>query len=107
MPKKPTNSDIYLDLGKLTAMAKININGVYAGGVWTEPYRVNVTKKLHPGENKLEITVVNTWKNRLIGDYRLPEKDRLVQSKSNEWNAQTPLQPSGLLGPVQILSIPK
>ncbi len=86
-------------------MAKVKINGIYVGGVWTAPYRVNVTGKLHKGQNKIEITVVNTWKNRLIGDYALPEKDRIVSSENANLNAKSALQPSGLLGPVQLISI--
>jgi hypothetical protein len=100
----PANKKFYLDLGSLTATAKVKVNGTYVGGVWTSPYRVNVSGFIHTGKNSLEIEVINTWKNRLIGDHRLPEKDRIVQSKNNQWNAQTPLQQSGLLGPVTLLA---
>ena len=100
----PVNKTLYLDLGDLTATAKVKVNGRYVGGVWTTPYRVNVSGVIHTGKNTLEIEVINTWKNRLIGDHRLPEKDRLVQSKSNQWNTRTPLQKSGLFGPVTLLA---
>jgi hypothetical protein len=105
LKKEIKDNNLYLDLGNLTAMAKVKINGIYVGGVWTAPYRVNVTGKLHKGQNKIEITVVNTWKNRLIGDYALPEKDRIVSSENANLNAKSALQPSGLLGPVQLISI--
>jgi hypothetical protein len=105
--KVPLNKTVYLDLGELTATAKVKVNGKYVGGVWTSPYRVNVGGALHTGNNSLEIEVINTWKNRLIGDHRLPEKDRIVQSKNNPWNAQTPLQKSGLFGPVTLLAVDK
>lgn len=59
---------------------------------------------MHAGKNSIEIEVINTWKNRLIGDHRLPEKERIVQSKNNPWNGQTPLQRSGLFGPVTLLA---
>ena len=95
---------LYLDLGDLTAMAKIKVNGEYVGGVWTTPYQVNVTGKIKKGNNSIEIELVNTWMNRLIGDHRLPENKRIVQSKNNKWSATSPLQKSGLLGPVKLLT---
>lgn len=105
--KKIKDENLYLDLGELTVMAKVKVNGIDVGGVWTAPYRVNVSGKLHKGKNKIEITVVNTWKNRLIGDYSLPEKDRIVHSENTYLNAKSPLQQAGLLGPVQLIAVKK
>jgi hypothetical protein len=99
----PKHQKVYLDLGKLSAMAKVKINGQYAGGVWTSPYRVEVTQFLNEGNNTIEVEVVNTWLNRLIGDSRFPEKERLVKSGNGHWNADSPLQPSGLFGPVRLV----
>jgi hypothetical protein len=93
----------YLDLGKVSVMAKVKINGQYAGGVWTAPYRLNVTNCLKQGENTIEIEVVNTWVNRIIGDMNLPDEQRKVKPQYNSWRADSPLQSSGLLGPVELL----
>ncbi|MDR2120205.1 MAG: glycoside hydrolase family 2 [Tannerella sp.] len=100
----PPRKTLYLSLGAVSAMAKVKVNGIYAGGVWTEPCRVNITGLVRPGENTLEIEVVNTWRNRLIGDMQLPENDRPVRSQYSRWTADSPLQPSGLMGPVEILA---
>jgi hypothetical protein len=95
---------LYIDLGKVMVMAKVKINGTDAGGVWTTPYRLNITGLLKEGENTVEVEVVNNWMNRLIGDRQLPEKDCPTWVNVNPWKADSPLQSSGLLGPVEILA---
>ena len=96
------SKELYIDLGKVMVMAQVKLNGRYVGGVWTNPYRLNVTDYLQKGENLLEITVVNNWQNRLIGDQHLPENDRPTWTPVNPWRDNSPLQSSGLLGPVEI-----
>lgn len=93
---------LYLDLGKVMIMAKVKINGQYAGGVWTTPYRLPVGEYLKQGENQIEVEVVNNWMNRLIGDKNLPEGEGTTWTNVNPWKAESPLQSSGLLGPVEI-----
>lgn len=56
-------------------MAKVTVNGKYAGGVWTF-YHIDITDFLEPGKNVLKVTVVNNWKNRIIGDLNIPENQR-------------------------------
>ena len=100
----PAGKQVTINLGNLTAMAKVTVNGIYVGGVWTTPYRLNITTVIKSGENDLRIEVVNTWVNRLIGDSKLPADQRPTWCPSNTYKPETPLQPSGLFGPVQILS---
>jgi hypothetical protein len=97
-PDKPS----YIDLGKVMVMAKVTLNGKPLGGAWTAPYRVNVTGILKKGKNTLVVETVNNWMNRLIGDRQLPETDRKTWTNVNPWKADSPLQPSGLFGPVEI-----
>ncbi len=92
----------YIDLGHVMAMAKVYVNDHYAGGVWTYPYRLNISTFLNRGENKLKVEVVNNWMNRLIGDQQLPEKERKTWAVFNPYTASSELQASGLLGPVTI-----
>ena len=87
--EKLPQKNLYIDLGNVMVMAKVTLNGQYVGGVWTFPYRLNVTGYLKEGENKLEITVVNNWQNRLIGDQRLPEDQRLTWTTINPWKADS------------------
>jgi hypothetical protein len=99
--EKPAGKNLYLDLGKVNVMAKVKINGKYVGGVWTPPYRTDVTAQLKKGENTVEIEVVNTWVNRIIGDLQLPREKRIVATDKLT-DTKATLQSSGLLGPVSI-----
>jgi hypothetical protein len=102
----PKDKKIYLDLGKVSAMAKVKINGQYAGGAWTLPYRVDITDFLKEGDNTVEVEVVNTWVNRLIGDLGLPKEERRVQGTHIYLREDTPLHESGLIGPVKVVAVP-
>ncbi len=96
------NKRLLLDLGNLTAMAKVRLNGKEVGGVWTPPYTLDITNLAMKGTNELEIEVVNNWMNRLIGDAGLPKEQRLTWSTFNTYTVESKLQPSGLFGPVHV-----
>jgi hypothetical protein len=90
-----------INLGVAKAIAKVTVNGVEVGGAWTPPYRLDITKALKPGQNRLEIKVVNTWVNRLVGDAKLPSEQRKATTQFAP-GANSDLESSGLLGPVKI-----
>ena len=102
LPESPT----YIDLGKVMVMAKVRVNGQYAGGVWTTPYQVNVTQLLKEGVNELEVEVVNCWRNRMIGELSMPEEERFTFHSASNVKPDSPMQSSGLIGPVQLVSYP-
>jgi len=93
-----------LDLGTVDAIAKVRVNGQEAGTLWKLPYRADISAAVKPGANTLEVVVVNTWLNRLIGDAQPNVTTPETFTTKQSWNAQTPLQSAGLLGPVVILS---
>ena len=95
---------VYIDLGKVMVMAKIRVNGVDAGGVWTSPYQINITDYLKEGVNELEIEVVNCWRNRMIGELSMPQSERFTYHSAANIKADSEMQSSGLLGPVQVIS---
>ncbi|MCX6220924.1 MAG: glycoside hydrolase family 2, partial [Bacteroidia bacterium] len=101
----PEGKKVIINLGSFTAMAKVTVNGIYAGGLWTAPFQLDISKLVKQGENELKIEVVNTWVNRLIGDSKLPLEKRLTWCPVNPYTPTSPLQPSGLFGPVCIQSL--
>lgn len=121
LPKTDAKS-LYLDLGRVSNMARVKLNGKELGVVWTFPWRVDISDAVKQKGNKLEIEVVNLWPNRLIGDEQLPD-DGIVNGQWPTWltegeprasgrytfttykhfNKDSPLLESGLMGPVRIL----
>jgi hypothetical protein len=120
---------ICLDLGKVEVMARVKVNGKDCGIAWKPPYRVDISRAVRAGENELEIEVVNLWINRMIGDEQLPldsdwkdfetllawpnwfktgkprTSGRYTFTTARHYKKDTPLVPSGLLGPVTIVDM--
>jgi hypothetical protein len=121
---------LWLDLGTVKNIAAVRLNGHDLGVVWCDPWRVEITSAVKPKGNRLEIRVANLWPNRLIGDEReppdaeyasggnlirwpawllegkpRPSGGRLTFSTWKHYDKDSPLLPSGLLGPVRVLEI--
>jgi hypothetical protein len=95
-------SRIWLDLGDVKNLASISVNGKPMGIVWHAPFRVDVTSALQPGNNVVAIEVTNAWVNRLIGDQQ-QGATQYTHTDVKPYQADSPLLPSGLLGPVQFI----
>jgi len=93
-----------LDLGRVRELAEVKVNGKSCGIVWCPPWRVDVSDAVKPGENKLQIEVVNFWPNRIIGDAALPIDQHFTRTNIRKLTAGTPLIESGLFGPVRLLN---
>jgi len=128
-----TGGKLFLDLGTVRDLAEVRLNGKNLGVVWTAPWRVEITGAVQPAQNKLEIEVTNVWANRLIGDERQPpdcewgkgdqgyggplkkypdwlmkggtrpSEGRFTFTTWNYFTKDSPLSPSGLLGPVRLM----
>ncbi len=95
---------IYLSIDSLFNMATISINDVDCGTLWTPPYKIDISKAVKPGKNAIEIKVSNTWRNRLIGDLSLPEKERITWTTAPlDFLQGKPLEKSGLAGKIAIV----
>lgn len=70
-----------------------------------EPWRIEITSAVRPGDNRLEIDIVNPWNNRLVGDLALPPDKRLTFLSKITLQKDAPLRPAGLLGPVTVQAI--
>lgn len=95
---------IILDLGSVREIAEVSVNGKPLGILWKPPFRVDITKALKPGINKLEIRITNGWPNRLIGDEQPGVTKPFAWSLIKPFKKDSPLLESGLLGPVKIFS---
>ena len=93
---------LWLDLGDVKNLAEVTINGKHLGQTWHAPYRVDVTSALKPGTNEITIKVVNAWVNRLIGDDQ-PGATKYTYADVHPYKANSPLLPSGLIGPVTVI----
>jgi len=94
-----------LDLGDVSHMAQVRLNGKDLGVLWSKPFRVAITEAVRPGDNVLEIEVVNNWTNRLIGDVALPPDRRRTRTNITKITKDTPLAASGLMGPVRLMRV--
>ena len=93
---------LYLDLGEVRETARVQLNGEDLGVIWCPPWRVEITGAAKPGENSLEIEVVNLWPNRLMGDKKLPAAQRRTHTRMFVGWLNNDQLPSGLLSPVTI-----
>ena len=95
---------LLLDLGQVQNLAQVRLNGHDLGVVWCSPWQVDISAAVQLERNCLEIEVANLWPNRLIGDQRLPADQRVTWTTWNPYKADSPLLPSGLIGPVRLKS---
>jgi hypothetical protein len=121
------HSKLFLNLGSVAVIADVTLNGKPLGILWKPPFLVDATGALKPGDNTLEIKLTNTWVNRLIGDEQYPddcgfgdkpyltawpdwllrnqprpEPRRITFKTWKHYTKDSPLETSGLLGPVTI-----
>jgi hypothetical protein len=94
---------LMLDLGAVGDVAEVRVNGAPVGTVWHAPYRLDIGAVAKAGANRIEVRVANLWVNRLIGDAQ-PGATKVTFVAAPTYQPDAPLRPSGLIGPVTIVS---
>lgn len=103
LKKIATHAPVYLVFDSIFNIASVSINGTDCGTVWTPPYRLDISKAVKTGDNHIEITVSNTWFNRLSRDHELPESKRITWTIAPlSFTEGRPLLKAGLVGKVRI-----
>ncbi len=92
----PADAQIVLDLGRVAQSAEVFVNGTSAGLVFFDPYRLDITKHVRAGTNRIEIVVANTLMNYYS------QFAELARNTPNLGGIRLDQRASGLLGPVAI-----
>jgi hypothetical protein len=96
----------FIEPEDIAVVAAVKINGIPCGTLWTKPYRLDITHALKSGNNTVEITVANTWANRIMGDeVFLREKndnEKIWTNARYRLKEQKPVK-SGILGEVRVV----
>ncbi len=97
---------VWLDLGRVNNVAEVSVNDQPLGVLWKSPFRVDITDVVNPGANHVKVKVTNCWKNRILGDWKVPADQKITWTLYPFYHDQkdAPLMESGLLGPVRVLS---
>ncbi len=107
--KLPPSDSILLDIGDFETLAEVKLNGTNLGRLW-KPGTYLYIKGMLKTDNLLEVSVANIYRNRFIGDFIQYGKVKNLFTSSpitDFLNKDMPLRPSGLKGPVKIISISK
>ncbi len=71
LPEDYRDKRVMLDLGRVSSVADVFVNGEHAGALVWRPYRLDISKLLKPGRNDLRIVVTDTEANqRAVGTSR-------------------------------------
>jgi hypothetical protein len=89
LPEAFRDKRVMLDLGRVSSVADVFVNGEHAGALVWRPYQLDITKLVKPGANEIKIVVTNTEANR-----------RAVGTSHHILSA---IEICGLEGPVQII----
>jgi len=106
LDKVSASGPLALELGSVkdVGIARVTLNGKDLGVLWLAPFRVDISAAVKAGENRLEVMVVNSWHNRVMGDNGLPQNKCFTRTNIRVTEkGRSKLEKSGLLGPVRVM----
>lgn len=108
------SADWQLCLGDVRESAQVKVNGHNVATLFAVPYKCNVGRYLHKGENIIEVEVTNLSANRIADmDHRGVKWRNFKEINVVDLNYKKTLydswqpMPSGLLGPVKLVKMNK
>ena len=105
VPSFKKEERVYISLEGLSDVATVRVNGKECGIAWTAPYRVDITDAVRKGKNTLELDVTNTWANALNGADNGKAPFEGIWTNGKYRRADKELVPSGLTGPLSIITV--
>jgi len=105
LDQETLDNELLMDLGEVKNLAEVIVNGQNLGILWKTPFKLDISGAVKEGENSLEIRVTNVWVNRLVGDSQPGAKEKITFTTLPFYQPNSPLLPSGLLGPVKLLKV--
>lgn len=103
LDKPAPGNQILLRFPHLGSIARVFINGKEVSTVWCTPWEADLTPYINKGENTLEIQVVNSLMNRMIGDASLPQSERFTYAYPEIATAKDHLVSSGIMDKVLLV----
>lgn len=98
-------NQLILDLGEVRDIANLYVNETPINICWKPPYTFDIADALRTGKNILNIEITNQWTNRIIGDLKSDEKNKILNLGKGAFyffGPPPPLEESGLIGLVTI-----
>ncbi|MEO1217871.1 MAG: glycosyl hydrolase [Bacteroidota bacterium] len=97
-----SNKQYILDLGELHGAVEVKVNTEWVGDCIIPPFRLDISEQISPGFNTIEIWLISSLKNRLVGRAREGDDryEHYLQYESS-------LKINGLKGPVLIWEVDK
>jgi hypothetical protein len=103
---------VFLEVESLREAAGVFVNGRNAGDMLWRPWRIEVTRFLRPGRNRIRLAVFGTLRNT-FGPWHFPGDAACAGFSYDHWTAargwtdEYLFVPQGMLGPARLTVLPK
>ncbi|MGJ8692240.1 MAG: glycosyl hydrolase [Thalassotalea sp.] len=98
------NSNVSINLGAVSNIAELWLNGEKVATRWAPPFSFDISKFVTNGNNTLKVLVTNTWRNQLIYDNQRSFDQKKTWTTNPPKKFDKNLASSGLVGPVELIT---